>query len=63
MTHECCVCGRRESDVETPQSLLKPVGWEKDKNGRDRCPRHVEAGKPLATLGELLQAKQRVRRT
>lgn len=66
-TYECYVCKREATDVEMEvdgvRSLLKPLGWEKDANGRDRCPRHVETGKPLTTLGEMLRAKQRVRRT
>ena len=52
MTYECFICGRI---FVTP---VWPVGWEKDSRGRDRCPKHRETDKPLATLGELILAKQ-----
>lgn len=57
-TYECYVCGRKEEGMFAENVIRLPVGWEKDAQGRDRCPRHVLERPAFATLGDMIKAKQ-----
>lgn len=59
--YECYVCGRKEEDRFTDNVIRRSAGWGKDSRGRDRCPKHVPERAAFATLGDMLQAKLRVR--
>lgn len=49
---ECYVCGR------LLRGGLRPIGWEKDSQGFERCPKHREVGKTITTLGDIVRAKE-----
>lgn len=61
--YRCYVCDTRtQDDYELNEdgdviAFRRPIGWSKDKNGNDRCPKHNTDSPKLVTLGDVIKAK------
>lgn len=61
--YRCYVCDTRDQDdyelneIGDVVAVRRPIGWSKDTNGCDRCPRHNMSNPTFATLGDVLRAK------
>ena len=54
----CYICEQVTRDSVGEGFVRRPLNWTKDKNGMDRCPKHSQQAPTLATLGDMLRAKE-----
>lgn len=51
----CYVCGTQTVEHLSEYAFRRPVGWEQDDQGRERCPKHRQESPTLVKLGDFLR--------